>query len=147
MPEAMIRGDLANVNVGKHSVVGKNVVIRPPTKRIKGTLAYFPVSIGDCVFIDEDCVISAASIGSYVHIGKGAVISKLCILKDCCWIEEGSVLAPGTVVPPFTVYGGSPARFVKKLPECFQEMQKQAAVTNYTQFTAQPEASGPEKSP
>jgi len=37
-------------------------------------MAYFPVNIGESVFIDEDCVVSAASIGSYVHIGKGAVV-------------------------------------------------------------------------
>lgn len=37
-------------------------------------LAFFPIHIGDYVVIEDDCVINAASIGSFVHIGKGSVI-------------------------------------------------------------------------
>lgn len=36
--------------------------------------AFFPIHIGDYVYIEDDCVINAASIGNFVHIGKGAVI-------------------------------------------------------------------------
>lgn len=61
------------------------------------------------------------------------------VLKDCCWVEEGSVLAPGTVVPPFTIFGGSPAVQKGQLPECFQEMQKEASLINYNTFLPQPD--------
>ena len=44
---------------------------------------------------------------------------------------DGAVLAPDTVVPPFSVFGGNPATFVDELPECFQELQTQFAVSNY----------------
>lgn len=37
-------------------------------------VAFFPLHIGDHVFIEEDCVVNAAQIGSYVHIGKNCVI-------------------------------------------------------------------------
>ncbi len=101
MPKSMIRGDLETVNIGKYSVIGKRSIIRPPYKRIKGCVEpsrqdgtisthyslvcvttkrgvrFFPLVIGDCVHIEEDCVISAASIGSHVHIGKGSVIVSL----------------------------------------------------------------------
>ena len=74
------------------------------------------------------------SIGSFIHIGKGAIIvrpppflatavtyasardachanarqGKRCILKDCCRILPGTILGPDTVVPSFTVFGGIP---------------------------------------
>ncbi len=73
-------------------------------------MAFFPVHIGDHVFIEEDCVIIAAQIGSYVHIGKNAVIGRRCLLKDCCAIAEKAVLAPDTVVPPFAIMAGSPGK-------------------------------------
>jgi len=81
--------------------------------------------------IEDDCVIVAASIGSYVHIEKNCVISRRCILKDCCFILEGSILAPDTVVPPFTVFGGTPATFQYELPESFQEVQRQRSIGFY----------------
>lgn len=37
-------------------------------------VAFFPLHIGDHVFVGEDSVINAAQIGSYVHIGKNCVI-------------------------------------------------------------------------
>ena len=38
------------------------------------SVAFFPLHIGDHVFIDEDCVVNAGQVGSYVHIGKNCVI-------------------------------------------------------------------------
>ncbi len=38
------------------------------------SVAFFPLHIGDHVFVEEDSVINAAQIGSYVHIGKNCVI-------------------------------------------------------------------------
>eukprot|EP01118_Nematostelium_gracile_P007915 TRINITY_DN2599_c0_g1_i1.p1 TRINITY_DN2599_c0_g1~~TRINITY_DN2599_c0_g1_i1.p1 ORF type:complete len:189 (-),score=28.95 TRINITY_DN2599_c0_g1_i1:12-578(-) len=130
-PSTIIRGDLANINIGRYSLLGENTVIRPSYKRFKGGIAFFPLNIGDHVMIEDDCVITATSIGSYVHIGKGSVISRRCILKECCVILEGSVLPPDTVVPPFTVFGGVPARYQYELPESFQEVQKQRSVGYY----------------
>ena len=43
--------------------------VLPPSR-----VAFFPLHIGDHVFIEEDCVVNAAQIGSYVHIGKNCVI-------------------------------------------------------------------------
>ncbi len=33
--------------------------------------------IGDYVVIEDDCVVNAASIGSFTHIGKGSVIVRV----------------------------------------------------------------------
>uniref|UniRef100_A0A8C2S986 Serine/threonine-protein kinase PLK1 n=1 Tax=Capra hircus TaxID=9925 RepID=A0A8C2S986_CAPHI len=77
MNDCIIRGDLANVRVGRHCVVKSRSVIRPPFKKFSKGVAFFPLHIGDHVFIEEDCVVNAAQIGSYVHVGKNCVISLL----------------------------------------------------------------------
>ncbi len=100
----LIRGDFANVNLGKFSILCDGAVLRPPYKRFKGYvlinllvmtldlikavkfafeiykrgLAFFPMTIGDYVMIEEDTIISAATIGSYVHIGKKCIIVSVC---------------------------------------------------------------------
>ncbi|KAL5280823.1 DCTN5 family protein [Megaselia abdita] len=95
---AVIRGDLANVRTGRFCVISKNSVIRPPFKQFSKGIAFFPLHVGDHVFIGENAVVSAAQIGSFVYIGKDAVIGKRCILKDCCIIEDGAILPPETTV-------------------------------------------------
>lgn len=136
---AIIRGDLANVRVGRFCIISKNAVIRPLYKQFsKGygpdlfnpcpfnqlfpfRVAFFPLHIGDHVFIGENSIVSATSVGSYVHIGSDVVIvreiivlptqliltfvicpqGRRCILKDCCIIEDGAVLPPETTVASF----------------------------------------------
>lgn len=71
---AIVRGDLANVRTGRYCIISKNSVIRPPFKQFSKGVAFFPLHIGDHVYIGENSVISAASIGSYVYIGKNVVI-------------------------------------------------------------------------
>nr|XP_020660481.1 dynactin subunit 5 [Pogona vitticeps] len=134
MNDCIIRGDLANVRVGRHCVVKSRSVIRPPFKKFSKGVAFFPLHIGDHVFIEEDCVVNAAQIGSYVHIGKNCVIGRRCVLKDCCKILDNTVLPPETVVPPFTVFSGCPGLFSGELPECTQELMIDVTKTYYQKF-------------
>ncbi|XP_053813867.1 dynactin subunit 5 [Vidua chalybeata] len=134
MNDCIIRGDLANVRVGRHCVVKSRSVIRPPFKKFSKGVAFFPLHIGDHVFIEEDCVVNAAQIGSYVHIGKNCVIGRRCVLKDCCKILDNTVLPPETVVPPFTVFSGCPGLFSGELPECTQELMIDVTKSYYQKF-------------
>jgi len=132
--ECIIRGDLANVKIGRNCVIKSRSVIRPPFKKFNKGVAFFPCMIGDHVFIEEDSVVNAASIGSYVHIGKNCVIGRRCIIKDCSQIEDDAVLPPETVVPPYTVWGGSPASVIGHLPECSQYLMIDATKQYYEHF-------------
>ncbi len=72
--EAIIRGDLANVRVGRHCVISSKAVIRPPFKKFSKGVAFFPLQIGDNVFIGEGSIVNAAVVSSYVYIGKNVII-------------------------------------------------------------------------
>lgn len=132
----IIRGDLASVRIGRHCVIRKDSVIRPPFKKFARGAAFFPCMIGDHVYIGEGSVVNAAQIGSYVHIGKNCVIGKRCSLKDCCQIADNSVLPPDTVVPSFFVFGGKPARPIGELPESTQYLMTEATKQFYKRFQA-----------
>ena len=149
--EAIIRGDLANVRVGRHCVISSKAVIRPPFKKFSKGVAFFPMQIGDHVFIGEGSVINAAIVNSYVYIGKNCVIGRRCTIRDCCYIEDGTILPPETVVPAFSrsqqcnakisiqVYflsriSGSPGRVVGELPECSQDIMTDFTKSYYQHF-------------
>ncbi|XP_076037495.1 dynactin 5, p25 subunit [Oratosquilla oratoria] len=130
----IIRGDLANVRVGRHCIISSKAVIRPPFKKFSKGVAFFPLHIGDHVFIGEGSVVSAAVVGSYVYIGKNCVIGRRCVLKDCCMIADNTVLPPETVVPPFAIYSGSPARHNGDLPEATQDLMNDYTRSFYHHF-------------
>ena len=124
----VVRGDLANVRIGRRCVILPRTVIRPAWKRQVGKLIFLPSTIGDNVIIEEDCVIQSTWIGSNVRIGKGCIVQARCVIKDCCYLLPGTVLPPDTVVAPFSVYGGAPGEFVEEMPECTPEMYEEVCM-------------------
>lgn len=56
----------------------------------------------------QDCVIMAAQIGAYVHIGHDAVVGRSVILRDCVQVLPNTVVPPDAVIPPFSIVGGNP---------------------------------------
>jgi len=132
--DAIIRGDLANVRIGKYCIVGQNTVIRPPYKHFSKGLTFFPVHIGDHVLIEENCVIIAVSVGSYVHIEKNSVIGQSCAIKDCCHILKGSVVMPDTIIPPFSIVSGNPARIIGELTPSTLQLMTEATINFYESY-------------
>lgn len=97
----IIRADLSTTNstkisiiIGKYTTINSNVIIRPGYKLYKGlflpslilqvhililyitprVFSYYPIKIGDHVYIGEGSIIQAASIGNGVYIGSNCVI-------------------------------------------------------------------------
>ena len=55
------------------------------------------------------------TIGSGVWLASGCTVLGPCTVGDNAVIAAGAVVVPGTNVPPGTVYGGVPARLIRKL--------------------------------
>ena len=53
---------------------------------VVGRVAFFPLHIGDHVIVEENTIVNAAQVGSYVHIGKNCVIVSRELLLYC-WIH------------------------------------------------------------
>ncbi|XP_022913573.1 dynactin subunit 5 [Onthophagus taurus] len=132
--DAIIRGDLASVKTGRYCVISKGAVIRPPFKKFSKGVAFFPLIMGDNVFIGENSVVNAAVVGSYVYIGKNCVIGRRCQLKDCCVIEDNAVIPPETVIPPFTRYKGNPGMQFGEVPECEMDLMIDFTRAYYKHF-------------
>ncbi|KAK2044801.1 dynactin Arp1 p25 subunit [Colletotrichum somersetense] len=131
-PEVMIRGDLARtvqpssggapanstaVAIGRYCFLSRGAVLRPPGRMYKGAFTYMPLRMGDHVFVGQNAVIQAASLGSHVHIGRDCVVGEFAIVKDYVRVLDGTVVPPNMVIPSFSVVAGQPARVVGEVPE------------------------------
>ncbi|EIT76646.1 trimeric LpxA-like protein [Aspergillus flavus] len=105
------------ITIGRYSYISKQAVLRPPSRLHRGVHSFYPLKIGDHVFVGERAVVEAASVGNHVHIGRDAVIGSMAILKDFAYVLDGAVVAPGMVVPSWCVVGGAPARIVGEVGE------------------------------
>ncbi|PYH91848.1 trimeric LpxA-like protein [Aspergillus ellipticus CBS 707.79] len=105
------------ITIGRYSYISRQAILRPPSRLHRGVYSFYPLKIGDHVFVGERAVVEAATVGNHVHIGKEAVIGSMAILKDFAYVLDGAVVAPGMVVPSWCVVGGAPARIVGEVGE------------------------------
>ncbi|KGO69373.1 hypothetical protein PITC_065090 [Penicillium italicum] len=105
------------ITVGRYSYISKSAILRPPSRLHRGIHSFYPLKIGDHVFVGEGAVVEAASLGNHVHIGKGAVVGSMAIIKDYAFVLDGAVVPPGMVVPSWCIVGGKPARIVGEVGE------------------------------
>ncbi|EDN91644.1 hypothetical protein SS1G_01048 [Sclerotinia sclerotiorum 1980 UF-70] len=112
--EVIIRGDLLRTLPPSTSgeKAGNAVAVA-----IGRTFSYFPLKIGDHVFVGAGSIIEAAMLGNHVHIGANVVVGKFVIVKDFVKILEGTVVPPGMVIPSFSMVGGVPGRVVGEVTE------------------------------
>jgi len=80
-------------------------------------MSYYPIRIGDNVFIGPGAHISAIAISNHVYIGAGAVLSPFSIIKENCKILPDTVVPANMVVPAGSIVGGKPGRILGEVGE------------------------------
>lgn len=126
---AVLRGDVNSIRIGNHVNIQDGAVLH--TLYEKST-----IEIGDYVSVGHNVTIHGAKVDDYALIGMGAT------LLDGAEIGEGAIIAAGalvlknTKVGAYEVWGGVPAKFIKKAdPEQTNEINKKIA-HNYAMYAS-----------
>lgn len=89
-PNAVLRGDVYYMRIGKETNIQDNCVLHAETDR-------FALELGDRVTVGHGALLHGCRIGSRCLIGMG------CIILNNAEIGSGSIVAAGTVIPENTV--------------------------------------------
>lgn len=118
---AVVRGDMEQIRIGNRVNIQECAVLHVSP-------GYGDIVIGDDVTIGHNATVHGAKIGPNVLIGMGAT------LLDDCHIGRGSLIAAGalvlknTEIGEYEVWGGVPAKLIKKIsPEQSERMIGQDA--------------------
>ncbi|KZM22367.1 uncharacterized protein EKO05_0007738 [Ascochyta rabiei] len=133
MADVQLRGDLhptrsapsqsgrettpISINIGRCTVISTGSVIKPPARISRGQVHYYPMKIGDNVFVGPNSTISAISISSHVHIGANVTIQPFVIIKENVKILPHTVVPMNMVIASGSVVGGQPARVIGEVGE------------------------------
>lgn len=83
----------------------------------RGQMTFYPLKIGDNVFIGPGTHVACLSISSNVHIGPNCVLSNFCVIRESCKLLPGTVVPPSMIIPPGSIVAGKPARIVGEIGE------------------------------
>ncbi len=107
-PGAVLRADVARIEIGRASNVQDLAVLHPNLEK--------PVLIGEGVTIGHSAVVHGSVVGGHCLIGMGAVVMD-CEIGEYCLIAGGAVVTPGSKIPPRSMVMGAPAKVKRQLTE------------------------------
>ena len=124
----VLRGDVNSIRIGNRVNIQDGAVVH--------TLYEKSVAeIGNDVSIGHNVTIHGAKIEDGALIGMNAVVLDHAVIGEGALIAAGSVVLSGTIVEPGSIYGGAPAKFIKKLdPEQSKEINQKIA-KNYLMYS------------
>lgn len=126
---SVLRGDVNTITVGKHCNIQDGSVLH--TLYQKST-----ITLGDYVSVGHNVTIHGADVDDYALIGMGAT------LLDGAHVGKGAIVAAnalvlkGTQIGEYEIWGGVPAKFIKKAdPAQTQEINLRIA-NNYAMYAS-----------
>lgn len=126
---AVLRGDVNSIRIGNHVNIQDGSVLH--TLYQKST-----IEIGDYVSIGHNVTVHGASVRDYALIGMGST------LLDGAEVGEGAIVAAGalvlknTKIGPYEVWGGVPAKFIKKANPAQTEEINRKIAHNYAMYAS-----------
>jgi carbonic anhydrase/acetyltransferase-like protein (isoleucine patch superfamily) len=114
---AVVRGDVAAVVIGRRSNVQDNAVIHCDTG--------VPNIIGDDVVIGHGAIVHGKQVGNGSLVGMGATVLSRSVIGSKCLIAAGAVVPPDLQVPDGMVVMGVPGKIVRPVkPEELEYMRR-----------------------
>jgi carbonic anhydrase/acetyltransferase-like protein (isoleucine patch superfamily) len=124
----VLRGDVNTITIGNRVNIQDGSVLH--TLYQKST-----IEIGDDVSIGHNVTIHGAKIHNYALIGMGAVVMDDAEVGEGAIVAAGAVVLSRTKIGPGELWGGAPAKFIKKVdPEQSREMNQKIA-HNYMMYS------------
>lgn len=126
---AVLRGDVNSIRIGDRVNIQDGTVLH--TLYEKST-----VEIGNDVSIGHNVTLHGACVKDNALIGMGST------LLDYAEVGEGAIVAAGalvlakTVIPPYTLWGGVPAHFIKKVDPVQSKELNQKIANGYLMYAS-----------
>lgn len=104
---AVVRGDVAPITIGDRTNVQDGSCLH--TTRHTG-----PLHIGSDVTIGHNATVHACTIHDHALIGMGSTLLDHCEIGEGAIVAAGALVIGGTKIGPNEIWGGVPAKFIKK---------------------------------
>lgn len=103
----VLRGDVNSIRIGRHTNIQDGAVLH--TLYQKST-----IEIGDYVSVGHNVTIHGATVHDYALIGMGSTLLDHAEVGEGAIVAAGALVLKNTKIGPYEIWGGVPAKFIKK---------------------------------
>lgn len=108
----VVRGDTAQVSIGKNTAVQDNVRIASNAQQPGDQ-----VNIGESVYIGPNVSLDACTLEDNAFVGMGASIGRGARVEPFGVVSAGAVIGEGVTVPSGQIWAGAPAAYLRDLTQ------------------------------
>jgi carbonic anhydrase/acetyltransferase-like protein (isoleucine patch superfamily) len=123
----VLRADVNRIVIGARTNIQDGTVIHcdsPEPRHPEG----FPTLIGDDVLIGHMAMIHGCVLENRAFVGLSTTVMNACVIESDAMLAAGALLSPGKRIPSRQLWAGSPAKYMRDLPEpAIADMQKGVA--------------------
>ncbi|KAJ0024041.1 gamma carbonic anhydrase 1, mitochondrial [Pistacia vera] len=125
----VLRGDVNSISVGSGTNIQDNSLVHVAKSNLSGKV--LPTIIGDNVTVGHSAVLHGCTVEDDAFVGMGATLLDGVVVERHGMVAAGSLVRQNTRIPSGEVWGGNPAKFLRKLTDEEITFISQSA-TNYS---------------
>lgn len=111
----VLRGDVGSIKVGSGTNIQDNSLVHVAKTSLSGKI--LPTIIGDNVTIGHSSVLHGCIVEDESFVGTSATLLDGVVIEKNGMVAAGSLVTENTRIPSGEVWGGAPAKFLRKLKE------------------------------
>ncbi|KAL8152029.1 hypothetical protein V2J09_021837 [Rumex salicifolius] len=124
----VLRGDANSISIGSGTNIQDHSLVHVAKSNLAGKV--LPTIIGDNVTVGHSAVLHGCTVEDEAFIGMGATLLDGVFVEKHAMVAAGALVRQNTRIPCGEVWGGNPARFLRKLTEDEMSFISQSAI-NY----------------
>ncbi|CAI0392327.1 unnamed protein product [Linum tenue] len=125
----VLRGDVNSIHIGTGTNIQDNSLVHVAKTNLSGKV--LPTIIGDNVTVGHSAVLHGCTVEDEAFVGMGATLLDGSYVEKHAMVAAGALVRQNTRIPCGEVWGGNPAKFLRKLTEEEMAFISQSAL-NYT---------------
>lgn len=126
---SVLRGDVNTITIGKHCNIQDGSVLH--TLYQKST-----ITLGDYVSVGHNVTIHGADVDDYALIGMGATLLDGAHVGKGAIVAAGALVLKGTQIGEYEIWGGVPAKFIKKADPAQTAEINEKIANNYAMYAS-----------
>lgn len=126
---AVLRGDVNWIHIGKHCNIQDGSVLH--TLYQKST-----ITLGDYVSVGHNVTIHGADVDDYALIGMGSTLLDGVHVGKGAIVAAGALVLKGTQIGEYEIWGGVPAKFIKKADPAQTAEINEKIANNYAMYAS-----------
>ncbi|CAN1835611.1 Gamma carbonic anhydrase 1, mitochondrial, partial [Linum perenne] len=111
----VLRGDMNNISIGSGTNIQDNALVHVAKTNRAGKV--LPTIIGDNVTVGHSAVLHGCTVEDESFVGMGATLLDGVVVEKHAMVAAGALVRQNKRIPAGQVWGGNPAKFLRKLTD------------------------------